>query len=113
MNPLATAEFFIHLKQFEKAKIVLDLLKPYAHSIRDIDQLGKLYAEIREFTDTLELAHKISALAQDPQSKFDARVNIIRAHLNLNQPKEALVYININDRVKLNYHPNNMDKSMC
>ena len=113
MNPLATAEFFIHLKQFEKAKIVLDLLKPYAHSIRDIDQLGKLYADIREFTDSLELAHKIYAQVEDPESKFDARVNIIRAHLNLNQPKEALVYININDRVKLNDHPNNMDKSMC
>ena len=113
MNPLATAEFFIYLKQFEKAKIVLDLLKPYAHSIRDIDQLGKLYADIREFTDSLELAHKIYAQVKDPKSKFDARVNIIRAHLNLNQPKEALVYININDRVKLNDHPNNMDKSMC
>ena len=113
MNPLATAEFFIHLRQFEKAKIVLDLLKPYAHSIRDIDQLGKLYADIREFTDTLELAHKISALAQDPQSKFDARVNIIRAHLNLNQPKEALVYIGINDRLDPNDHPNKMDRAMC
>ncbi len=58
-NPLATAEFFIYLKQFEKAKIVLDLLKPYAHRIEEIDQLGKLYAEIREFNDTLELANKI------------------------------------------------------
>ena len=113
MNPLATAEFFIHLKQFEKAKIVLDLLKPYAHGISEIDQLGKLYADIREFTDTLELAHKISALVQTPQSKFNARVNIIRAYLNLNQPKEALVYIGINDRLNSNDHPNKMDRAMC
>ena len=87
MNPLSTAEFFIHLKQFEKAKIVLDLLKPYAQRIEEIDQLGKLYADIREFNDTLELAHRIYSLVKNhPQSRFDARTNIIRAHLNLNQP---------------------------
>jgi len=113
MNPLATAEFFIFLKQFDKAKIVLDLLKPYANSIEEIDQLGKLYAEIREFTDTLELAHKIYTLTNTPQTKYDARVNIIRAYLNLNKPIEALEYILINEQEQSNDHPNQMDKAMC
>ena len=112
-NPLATAEFFIHIKQFEKAKIVLDLLKPYAHRIEEIDQLGKLYSEIREFNDTLELAQKIYALVDNPQSKFDARVNIIRAYLSLNKPIEALTYIGINEKERPNDHPNQMDKAMC
>jgi tetratricopeptide (TPR) repeat protein len=112
-NPLATAEFFIHIKQFEKAKIVLDLLKPYAQRIEEIDQLGKLYAEIREFNDTLELAHKIYALVDNPKSKFDSRVNIIRAYLNLNKPIEALTYIGINEKERPNDHPNQMDKAMC
>lgn len=112
-NPLSTAEFFIHLKQFDKAKIVLDLLKPYAQRVEEIDQLGKLYADIREFNDTLELAHKIYAIVQTPEAKFDARVNIIRAHLNLNQPIEALTYIGINEREQPNDHPNQMDKAMC
>lgn len=113
MNPLATAEFFIHLKQFEKAKIVLDLLKPYAQRIEEIDQLGKLYADIREFNDTLELAERIYALVQTPQTKFDARVNIIRAYLNLNKPIEALTYVGINEKEQPNDHPNQMDKAMC
>jgi hypothetical protein len=113
MNPLATAEFFIHLKQFEKAKIVLDLLKPYAQRIEEIDQIGKLYADIREFNDTLELAEKIYALVQTSQAKFDARVNIIRAYLNLNKPIEALTYIGINEKEQPNDHPNQMDKAMC
>jgi hypothetical protein len=113
MNPLATAEFFIYLKQFDKAKIVLDLLKPYAQRIEDIDQLGKLYADIREFNDTLELAERIYALVQTPQTKFDARVNIIRAYLNLNKPIEALTYISINEKEQPNDHPNQMDKAMC
>ena len=112
-NPLSTAEFFIHLKQFDEAKIVLDLLKPYANDIRSIDQLGKLYADIREFNDTLELAHKIYSLAETTEGKFDARVNIIRAYLNLNMPKEALIYININERVNPHDHPNQMDKAMA
>jgi hypothetical protein len=113
MNPLATAEFFIHLKQFDKAKIVLDLLKPYAQRIEEIDQIGKLYADIREFNDTLELAERIYALVQTPQTKFDARVNIIRAYLNLNKPIEALTYIGINEKEQPNDHPNQMDKAMC
>ena len=112
-NPLATAEFFIHIKQFEKAKIVLDLLKPYASRLAELDQLGKLYAEIREFNDTLELAERMYALVQTPQAKFDSRVNIIRAYLNLNRPIDALVYIGINEREHPGDHPNQMDKAMC
>jgi hypothetical protein len=112
-NPLATAEFFIYLKQFEKAKIVLDLLKPYAQSIQDMDQLGKLYAEIREFNDTLELAQKIYSLVYEPNAKFDARVNIIRACLNLNKPLDALAYIRINSKERPDDHPNRMDEAMC
>ena len=98
MNPLSTVEFFVHIKQFDKAKIVLDLLKPYASRLEELDQLGKLYAEIREFNDTLELAEKMYALVTTDDAKFDARVNIIRAYLNLNKPREAMVYININEK---------------
>jgi hypothetical protein len=111
-SPLATAEFFIELRQPEKAKIVLDLLKPYATGIEQIDQIGKLYADIREFNDTLDLAHKIYNLCKDDETRYTARVNIIRAHLNLNQPKEALEYILINEKLKPNDHPNQMDKAM-
>ena len=111
-SPLTTAEFFIELKQNEKAKIILDLLKPYATTIENIDQIGKLYADIREFNDTLELAHKIYSLCNDEQTRYTARVNIIRAHLNLNQPKEALEYILINEKQKPNDHSNQMDKAM-
>lgn len=113
MNPTSTADFFISIKKFDKAKIVLDLLKPYATTIESIDQLGKLYTEIREFEDSLELAHKIYALVKDPDHRYDARVNIIRSCLNLNKPKEALVYVSINERERPNDHPNQMDKAMC
>lgn len=112
-NPLATAEFFIHLKQYEKAKTVLDLLKPHATNIQQIDQLGRLYAEIREFNDTLELAQKIYTLVDTPQSKFDARVNIVRAYLNLNEPLKALGIVEDLERERPDDHPNQMDKAMC
>ncbi|MEI6420606.1 MAG: hypothetical protein WCP55_00185 [Lentisphaerota bacterium] len=113
MNPLSTAEFLISIKQNDKAKIALDLMKPYATTIPQIDAMGKLYADIREFNDTLELANKIYALVETAEAKFDARVNIIRAHLNLNQPLEALEYILINEQEQPNDHPNQMDKAMC
>jgi tetratricopeptide (TPR) repeat protein len=113
-NPLNTAEFFAEIKEFDKAKIVLDLLKPYANTLDDIDQLGKIYADIREFNDTLELAHKMFNMVpnEEHEAKYNCRVNIIRAHLNLNQPKEALKYILINEKEKPKDHPNQMDKAM-
>ena len=111
-SPLATAEFFAQIKEFDKAKIVLDLLKPYANDISQIDELGKIYADIREFNDTLELAHKIYKLCEDDETRYTARVNIIRAHLNLNQPYEALDYILTNEKQKPKDHPNQMDKAM-
>lgn len=111
-NPLDAAEFFAEIKEFEKAKIVLDLLKPYAQSIEDIDKLGTIYADIREFNDTLELAHRIYDLLPNDIGKYDARVNIIRAHLNLNQPEQALKYILINEKERPKDHANQMDKAM-
>lgn len=113
MNPLGTADFFIKIKQNNKAKIVLDLLKPYATGLGEMDQLGKAYAEIREFNDTLELAQKMYSLVKSNDAKFDARVNIIRAYLNLNKPHDALAYISINERERPDDHPNQMDKAMA
>lgn len=112
-SPTATAEFFIAIKENGKAKQVLDLLKPYARTIEQINELGKLYAEIREFNDTLELGKLIYELVPDGEPKFDARVNIIRALLNLNKPIEALRHIEINEQFKPNDHPNRMDKAMA
>lgn len=112
-NPLATAEYFLYLKQPEKAKIVLDLLKPYATTIDDIDRLGQLYADAREFNDTLELGLKIYNML-DPNSPamFDARTNIIRAYLNLNEPYKAMEYILINEQEKPKDHATQMDKAL-
>ena len=113
MNPLATAEFLISIKQNEKAKIALDLIKPYATSIPQMDAIGKLYSDIREFNDTLELAQRMYDVIDDPQGKYDSRVNIIRAYLNLNEPHKALEQVFINEQTDPNDHPNQMDKAMC
>jgi hypothetical protein len=113
MNPLTTAEFLISIKQNDKAKIVLDLMLPYCNTIPQIDAIGKLYAEIREFSTTLKLALKIYNMAETSEMKFDARVNIIRAYLNLNKPHEALTYIKMNEMVNPKDHPNRMDKAMA
>ena len=113
MNPLATAEFLISIKQNDKAKIALDLIKPYATSIPQMDAMGKLYSDIREFNDTLELAQRMYDVIGDPQGKYDSRVNIIRAYLNLNEPYKALEQVLINDQTDPNDHANQMDKAMC
>lgn len=113
-DPLATAEFLIKINQKEEAKKVLDIMKPFCNNLIAIDSIGKLYAEVREFNDCLELALKAhKTLVLNNEQKFDIRTNIIRAYLNLNKPLEALKYIKINLAVKPNDHPTRMDLAMA
>ena len=111
-NPLATAEFLIAIKQNAEAKKVLDIMKPFCKELFSIDLIGKLYADLREFEDCLELAFKAYSLPLNNEQKFDIRTNITRAYLNLNKPHEALKYIKANLTVKPNDHPTRMDMAM-
>ena len=113
MNPLATAEFLISLGKNADAKKVLDVMRKYCSTLQQIDAVGKLYADIREFKDCLELARQAYDLARTNQERWDARVNIIRACLNLNMPNEALRHIRINESIDSADHPNRMDKAMA
>ena len=112
-DPLGTAKFFINLKQPEKAKVSLDQIKPYCKTVEQLDAIGKLYADCREWDDSLEIAKTIHSLIPNNQSKYDIRTNIVRSLLNLNKPEEALVYINMNEKVNPSDHPNRMDKAMA
>lgn len=112
-NPLSAAEFLIHMKDTDNAKKVLDILKPYTENIQQWDAIGKLYSEIREFQDSLDMALKIYPLLDDPKSKWDCRTNIIRAYLGLNEPNKALHYVQMNEVINPNDHANRMDRAYC
>lgn len=112
-DPLGTAKFFINLKQPENAKVSLDQVKPYCQTVQQLDAIGKLYADCREWNDSLEIARKLHSLLPSNQSKYDIRTNIVRSLLNLNRPEEALIYINMNEKVNPYDHPNRMDKAMA
>jgi len=112
-DPLGTAKFFVNMKEPEKAKVSLDQIKPYCTNIDQLDAIGKLYADCREWDDSLDIAKKIHSLLPNNQSKYDIRTNIVRSLLNLNRPEEALIYINMNEKVNPNDHPNRMDKAMA
>lgn len=113
IDALGTAKFFASADKFEEAKIALDLVKPYCHHPAQMDAIGKLYADIREFNDCLELAFKLNSMVTEPQAIYDTTTNIIRAYLNLNKPHEALKYIEINEKRKSRDHANLMDKAMA
>lgn len=112
-NPLTTAEFLISIKQNEDAKTVLDVMKKYCITLPQIDAVGKLYSEIREFEDCLELAQKALTLTQQKEEQLTLKTNITRALINLNRPKEALKIIHEISKDKPKDHPNIMDEAMC
>lgn len=112
-DALGTAKFFANINKHDVAKQILDMVKPYCSSFAQYDAIGKIYSDIREFNDALEFALKMHGMAQDNQSKYDIRTNIVRQYLNLNRPEDALAYIKVNERMKPDDHPNRMDKAMA
>lgn len=112
-NPTETAEFFIHIKQPNKAKIVLDLLKPYAENLSELNQLGKLYYEIKDFNNVIKIGQKIENLVNDIQSKINVRNNIINAYIKLNKPEDALKYIELNEQFDPKDHEVQMSKALA
>jgi tetratricopeptide (TPR) repeat protein len=96
-DPLSTAKFLIDIDQKEKAKIVLDLMQPYAQLIEHFDELGQLYVKCKSFDRSLEIALKLyNDFSLTPDQKYTTRINIIRGYLQLNKPEEALKFIQIN-----------------
>jgi hypothetical protein len=94
---LATAKFLIKINQKEKAKIVLDLMLPFAQAVEHFDELGHLYVECKCFKGSLNIALKLyNDFSLNPEQKYRVRTNIIRGYLQLNEPEEALKFIQIN-----------------
>lgn len=113
VDALGTAKFFANMNKHDKAKEILDMVKPFCFNFQQYDAIGKIYSDIREFKDALEFALKMHSLAEKNQDKWDIRTNIVRQYLNLNQPENALIYININEKLNPQDHANRMDKAMA
>jgi hypothetical protein len=111
INALATAEYLISIKKNEDARTVLDIMYKYCTTLEQLDSIGKLYAEIREFEKCHEIAYKLYDMSSGDQ-RMTARTNIVRACLNLNKPHEALKHISFIEKVNPKDHPNRMDKAM-
>jgi len=96
-DPLATAKFFIDIKQNDKAKIVLDMLFPFAQNIEHFDELGQLYVNCKSYEGSLNVALKLhNSFPLMAQQKYQVRTNIIRGYLQVNKPEDALKFIQIN-----------------
>jgi hypothetical protein len=113
VDALGTAKFFAQVDKFAEAKVALDLVKPYCQHPAQIDAIGKIYSDIREHQDCLELALKLSTMVTTTQGVFDVTSNIIRAYLNLNKPHEALQYIDLNLKRNPTDNPTLLDKAMA
>lgn len=113
MNPLSSAEYFISINQYDKAKVVLDLFKPVAIEVEQIDALGNLYAESNHFNDSLELAIRLKEKATNQEQIMCAMVNMIRSYLKLNRPDKAIIIADEIEQITPGDHANMMDKAMC
>jgi hypothetical protein len=89
-DALGTAKFFIMGEKWKEARAALDLVRPYCENIRQLDAIGKCYAEARDWQTTFEIAKQ---LYDTISNKNEPRASMIRALLNMNRPAEALEYI--------------------
>lgn len=110
-DPLGTAKYFVHIGKKQEANEILDMLLPYCQTVDQLDQIGYVYTTNRNFKRGLEIALKLYPRARNGTEMWDMRVNLIRSYLNLNNPKEALRYINANKAINPLDQPNLMDEA--
>lgn len=115
-DALGTANFFISGEKWKEAKQVLNLVRPYAKTVGQLDAIGKAYSECRDWGMTLEIANELFEVVDIEPQRSNIRHSMIRALLNLNRPNEALKLIE--DQIYYNRDPANlpsidMDKAMA
>jgi len=111
IDALGTAKFFRQFDKKKESNIALDLVLPYCTTLQQLDAIGFIYAENRNFIRSLEVAYKVLALAENPDQELTCRVNVIRSLLNTNQPNKALEHINVIKELYPNDQPNLMDEA--
>jgi hypothetical protein len=92
-DALGTAKYFVAGEKWKDAKAVLDLVRPYATTIGQLDGIGKLYSECRDWSTTYEIALYLFNVVTTDESRNNARHSMIRALINLNKPEAALELI--------------------
>lgn len=114
IDPTATAKFFVALEQHQKARTVLELLRPHATGLSELNELGGLYSRIKDFPAVSEISHHMLTLTQDPEVEASIRINIIRSAIAMNQVDQALTNI---DRVESllgrTTHDLQLDRAVC
>lgn len=95
------------------ARTVLDVLSPYAVSEADLDQVGFFYSELKQFEQALQVARHMYDHTTNAEQKYHARVNMIRALISLNRPRQALELVQLNEQEQAPSAANLMDKAMC
>lgn len=103
MNPLE--QIIQILQQFDElkqAKRLLDIFAKRATSLDQYDLLAKLYNDIKYYNDAFTYAKKALAVAPDNDTVYACRANIAKICNHLNEPEEALFYLNINDKITPN-----------
>lgn len=94
------------LKQYnelKQAKSLLDTFSKYASNIQEYDILGKAYYDIKFYKDAINWTLKALTISPDNNSSYSIRANLAKLYNHINDPKQALFYLNINDKL----NPNN------
>lgn len=115
VDALGTAKFLIMGEKFKEARQALDLIRPYAKGVPQLNAIGQCYAEARAWQDMHDIAEQLYYMTEEPV-RSSARASMIRALLSLNYPEEALKYIDEqNQHIKMHkdFCNNEMERAMA
>ena len=111
MDPLEhIIQFLKQTDELETASALLKSFKKYSTSIEQYDQLGRLFHDVKDYSEAIDCAERTLVMAANPNQMFAARANLAKLYNHTNQPQKALNYINANLSVDTNNYECLMEK---
>lgn len=99
-NPLEIIIEHLKLKEeYQVAEMLLDIFKKDSSTLEQLDLLGKLYYETKCYKKAIEVTEKALEKTKTEQEKYSVRCNMIKMKNHINEPADALKYIEENNKV--------------
>ncbi len=91
---------FLEASTASEAAKILDSASHTAVTFQHFEELGRLYAYVKQYESALIYFEKALALTRDPESFYSCHANLAKYYNILNDPEKALLHLKLNEDLR-------------
>lgn len=101
MNSALThiVQFLMDTGEIIMAKSLLSIISKYADTLETHDDVANCYRIIKDYHKSIDHAKKCLILASTNEALYNTRLNLAKLHNLINDPNQALIYLNANEQL--------------